>query len=623
MASLDDLKKRIYRPDETFKERLQEPSIVRTDKPKYPSWKTGVPLAQSFKKSRRFYWILGTVTLIILISALIFILVAPPVFFKTQVVDIKIQGSSEIQSGERVSWTVEIVNRTNTSLDSASIVFNFPSGAMSVGDQPKSIIREKRELGAMVSGQSITQIFDAYVFGGRDQQRSVSALVEYRPKGSSSALVKTTDFTFVIARSPIALSIDMPNDLRAGQKVSIKVRYISQSDQLISNLGITVTFPDGFELVQTMPDFEKNGNKEKIFWKIGNLAPSASGFIDIEGIVRGQDLDSKSFNAIIGIIDAKTNSIGQIFDETILAAVLHSPFLDVVLDAPPFVGAGKGGIVKIKWKNNLPVEVRDPILEIMPSGDALDLFSLQPSQGSFKESYMIWNSSTYSPFRIIPPGGSGETSFSFNTKSNLARISEVARPIIKFNAIFRSTGQIAGLEGIDINGSSSVEIKVSTRFSFTVRGAYFNSPITNIGSLPPKVGSETTYTIIWSFANMSNDVNNVVVRAALPPYIKFKNIINPSNANIRYDENSGFIVWNVGKVLAGTGFLRPALQAAFQIGFTPLPIQIGQSPDLISKSETTGTDSFTNESFTLNGNIVKTEMSDDHGVTNEQKKVVQ
>lgn len=623
MASLDDLKKRIYRPSETFKERLQEPSIVREDKPKYPSWSIDNTLIQPPKKNKRFYWILGGAVFAILLGALIFVLVAPSVFFETQAMDIKIQGPSEIQSGEKVSWTVEIVNNNTTVFDGTSIVFNFPSGAMSVGDQATSITREKRDIGTIVPGQSITQSFDAYVFGGRDQKRTISALVEYRPKGSSSTLVKTADFAFTIARSPIALSIDMPKDIRVGQNVSIKVRYVSQSDQPISNLGIVATFPDGFEMIKATPDFEKNGNKEKTFWKIGDLMPSASGSIDITGIVHGQDLDSKSFNAVIGVIDTKGSSVEQVFDEVTLAAVLHSPFLDVALEAPAFVRAGKGGTVKIKWKNNLPVEVRDPILEITPSGDALDMFSLQPASGSFKDNYMIWNSSTYSPFTIIPPGGSGETLFTFSTKSNLARGSESTRPTVKFSAVFRATGQITGFEGVDVNGSSSIEIKVSTKLSFITRGAYFSSPITNIGPLPPKIGSETTYTIIWSFSNMSNDVNNVVVSASLPPYIKFKNVMNPSNANIKYDENSGSVMWNVGKVPAGTGFLRPALQVAFQVGLKPLPIQIGQSPDLISRSQAVGVDAFTNESFNLLGDAVTTEMNDDSSVGDTQKKVVQ
>ena len=62
---------------------------------------------------------------------------------------------------------------------------------------------------------------------------------------------------------------------------------------------------------------------------------------------------------------------------------------------------------------------------------------------------------------------------------------------------------------------------------------------------------------------------------------------------------------------------------AIQIGFTPLPIQVGQVPELISRSEATGVDSFTNELFTLTGDIIKTDMKNDSDVTDEQVKVIQ
>lgn len=622
MAGLDELKKRIYRPNETFTERLGEPSLERLERQKYPLWAPEESMIKPPQNKKRFYWILAGVIAVVLAATLIFILFVPATFFETENVNIQVHGPSEIQSGERVSWTVDIRN-SDTFLDSASIVFNFPTGAMSVESESSPIARQKRELGSMQPRQSISQTFDAYVFGGRDQKRSVSALIEYKPSGSSATLMKTVDFPFVIVRSPIALSLDMPNDLRTGQNVSIKVRYVSQSDQPISNLGITATVPDGFEIVKTTPEAKKNSNIGKIFWKIGNLNPSVSGFVDINGVIRGSDLDSKSFNVVIGIVDTKTNTVAQVFDEVTMATILHAPFLEVSLEAPSFVGAGRGGTVNVKWRNNLPVEVRDPILEITPVGDALDIFSLKPAQGSFKDSFMIWNSSTYPQFHLISPGASGEVSFSFNTKSNLARTSEEARPSLKFNAVFHSTGQLSGFEGVDINGADSIEIKISTKFAFTAKGAYFSSPISNTGPLPPKVGRETTYTIVWSFANMSNDVNNVIVRADIPPYVKFKNIINPSNADIRYDENTGFVVWNVGKVLAGTGFVRPAMQAAFQVGITPLALQEGQSPDLVSQSEATGVDSYTGETINLLGDKISTDMKDDRGVTNDQVRVVQ
>lgn len=623
MATLEELRKRMYKPGEHFEERLREPSFERARKGEVPAWETEEPIFKPPRTPRKWlWWVFGGLVLLGLGGTLLFVLLAPSVFFETKAIDIVITGPQEIQSGERISWSVEVTNKNNIAIDSGAIVFNFPQGSMSVSGDSKVITRERRDIGPINPGESIRQTFDAYVFGGRDQKRQISVLTEYRFHGSSATFAKTSDFSFTIVRSPIALSIDMPKDLRIGQHALIKIRYVSQSEQAISDLSVIATLPDGFVLTNTNPEYEKTDNANILLWRVGNIAPSASGVIEIEGNINGSDMDSKSFNAVAGIIARGKKSIDQIFDEVTSAVVLRAPFLDVTMSTPDVVAPGKKTTVTVNWKNNLPVEVRDPILEITPSGDALNYLSLEPKSGSYRGDSMIWNSSTYSPFRIISSGASGIVTFSFSPKSNLARTSDAERPVINFNAVFRPTGNIAGFEGVDVSGASSLQTKVTTKFTFTSQGIYNNSPIPNSGPLPPKIGVETTYTIIWSFANMSNDVQNVVVKASLPPYISFKKNISPTNADIQYDENSGAVIWKVGKVPAGTGFLNPAMQAAFKIGLVPLPVQEGGPAELISESEATGVDSFTNQTFTLKGGVVTTQLKDDPAVGWQQGKIV-
>jgi len=121
---------------------------------------------------------------------------------------------------------------------------------------------------------------------------------------------------------------------------------------------------------------------------------------------------------------------------------------------------------------------------------------------------------------------------------------------------------------------------------------------------------------------MSNDVDGVVVRSSLPPYMTFKNIINPENADITFEESSGFVTWRVGKVLAGTGFIRPAMQAAFQVGFIPLAVQAGSEPVLLRESTASGRDTFTGKEFFLTSREITTALADDPNVTRTQRQVI-
>src|SRR3989338_2549501 len=125
MASLEELRKRIYRPKESFEERMHEPTLERPGKPK-PSFEPAEKLVMSKFPKKRWPWIVGGGAFLILGGAIIFLIFAPTSFFETHVVDVTIEGPKEIESGARVSWTLEVVNRSGSTMENASVVFNFP-----------------------------------------------------------------------------------------------------------------------------------------------------------------------------------------------------------------------------------------------------------------------------------------------------------------------------------------------------------------------------------------------------------------------------------------------------------------------------------------------------------------
>jgi len=278
----------------------------------------------------------------------------------------------------------------------------------------------------------------------------------------------------------------------------------------------------------------------------------------------------------------------------------------------------------IALRNNLPQEIKNASLEASINGNAVDFASLRVDSGAFRESSksVVWNSSTHKPFAVLLPNQEERVTFSFKIKSNLVLATDAARPSVRIGAIFNPGVVVQGFEGVDVSGSGNYEMKVSSKLQVVSRALYNNSVIQNAGPLPPKVGEETTYTIILSLANMVNDLDGVVVKSTLPPYMSFKNVIQPADANISFEKVSGEIVWRAGRVPAGTGFLRPALEAAFQVGLIPSQNQIGSSPTIINAAEVSGRDTFTNQTLSARDDPISTDLPDDPSVTFNQKKVV-
>ena len=612
MAGLEELKKRLYKEREGFGERMTEPGLERKRHGETMTWKD---LEAPKKEPTYIYWVAGAVLVLALGGAAIYFL-QPLALFEAKEVEIEIVGERDVQSGARLTWEVKINNKSKRDLEEPVLVFNFPDSATPiVGQRPAGIFRVRKPLDTIKSGESVSETFDAYVFGGRESRKEVTAALEFRPKGMSAIFGSDAEFSFFIARAPISVSINIPKELRIGQKIDFTINYISQAEETARDLYLEAFFPGGFEFLSAFPQPMAGEGKR---WKIGDLKSGESGSIKVSGVIKGFDLETKVFRASLGTLDAQKKLLP--YDESTSSIVLRSPFLEVSLRSGGkneiIASPGSEVQVEVFWRNNLDREIKDATLEVKLEGAALDFRTIRAEGGIFKEvaKSVIWNAGTYGAFKNIPPGESGLVKFSFIVKSNFPLDSSSLRPIIRTTANFKSGVGTSGLEGVDLTGSSVFEVKVASKLQLVSKGLYFNAPITNSGPIPPKVGAETTYNIIWSMTNMVNDADGVIVKSVLPPYMNFKEEISPADANIVFNSNTGEIEWRVGKIFAGTGFLRPALQVAFQVGLIPSESQIGRSPTLAEGAKVEGRDTFTNTPLSAEAEQVTSELRNDPGI---------
>ncbi len=628
MANLDELKKRLYKEEENFNERMKAPELGSvTSKNKNiniakASWQEID--APKNKTGKFFFW--GFLMAVgIMLSLILFFWLGGGKFFESSELKIEIVGASTIGSGERTTWQVQVSNKSKTVLENAVLVFNFPEGASNI-DAGKTLAgRTRREIGKINSGEVVQEVFDAYVFGGRDSERNVSAVIEYRPEGSSATFAKDASFSFKIVRSPIALSIDIPKELRIGQEVEFRVNYVSQSEADIYALTLRMNYPEGFTFISSSPlPSDKTSNS---LWEIGNLKSKSDGTLIIRGVLKGGNLEPKNFKAEIGTYNSDSKSM-LAYDEVVAALEVRSPFLQVTLRANGsntseyIASPGETVRFSVLWKNNLPELVKNAALEVKFSGiDLIDERNIDIENGSFKEATksVIWNASTYRDFRTVLPSASGEINFAIKIKDSIPLNPESARPLLKVNATLKPGENVPNFENVDVGGAGFFDIKISSNLQLASKILYFNAPIENFGPIPPEVGEPTTYTVIWSLANTSNDLGNVSVKSTLPPYVDYKNIVRSADANFIYDRNTNSIEWKIPKLLAGTGFSRPALTLAFQISITPSQSQIGSSPVLINKTEVSGRDLYTNKILTSSVSDLTTSLPEDPKITSQQK----
>jgi len=120
---------------------------------------------------------------------------------------------------------------------------------------------------------------------------------------------------------------------------------------------------------------------------------------------------------------------------------------------------------------------------------------------------------------------------------------------------------------------------------------YYTNPFGSAGPLPPKVGNETTYALVFTVTNTTSKIDDAVLTAELPSYVRWTGFHTPSSEKIEFDAKNSRIVWRLNTIEPGTGLSGKApRQVAISIGFTPSASQIGSAPVLVKNVTLIGQD---------------------------------
>jgi hypothetical protein len=363
----------------------------------------------------------------------------------------------------------------------------------------------------------------------------------------------------------------------------------------MKDANFKMEYPAGFEYLSSdlKPAIGDN------IWRLGDLESNTKRTIKITGILQGQDLTELAFRASAGPLDQNGEVIAYGF--AVQSTVLKKPFLNLTVEVngksgEVVVAAGADLNVNIDWQNTLPTKITEAVIEAKVIGLAVDQKTISANKGFYRsfDQTLVWNQSSLPDLSSIDSMAKGETDFRFSLLDSLTKdVIKQGNPTISLEITMRAKRITEDQGQVEIQNSLTKEIKIATVFQLSRKALYYSGPFKNSGPLPPKVGKETTYTIVWSLKNSSNSVSDASVSAFLPPYVKWLGIIQPQDADVSYNQATGEVVWRAGSVPVGAGILSLAKELAFQISFLPSAGQAGSQPTLVSEAVLNGKDDFT------------------------------
>lgn len=621
---LDELKKKIYKPETEFEERLKFPETFRSEKKREKvqseEWEEIKEREKITAKHKKYIKIGMIVATVVFLCVAGFLFWRGAVSFDKEKVDFEIRGPENAVSGDEVKYFVKYKNNTKLELKNMEMVFYYPENSISINGED---LVESIDLPNLAIGEENQIELPARIIGLKGETKIVRAELSYQPDKISSRFCNEADFSSVIISVPLIINFNLPEKLVSGQPFDFSLVYSNQAEITFDDLQIRIDYPAGFSFETSSPvPAEESG-----IWSLKKLISGEQGKILIRGNIQGEQNETKLFKAQLGLLKngefvayAETADAFQITISPLFVSQEVNGSVDYIAQA------GKKLNYQITYQNTTNVGIKNVNITSKLKDKVLDFTELDMSnEGSFDGATqtITWNASNLPALEYLAPRQEGIIEFSIKVKDSLPVSSYTDKNFEIINTVkIDSLETPLSLKDIQIEGQSELITKVASQLSIQAQGYYNDDLIPNSGPIPPKVGQATTYTLKWRLINAGNDLNEVRVEAYLPPHVQWLSNFSPSNANLKYSPQTGKLVWNVGNLSSSAGVLSPVEQVAFQVSITPSLAHLNSLVELIGQSEVIAQDNFVNLRLIEEDNEIDTDLPDDLNIDRKEGMVI-
>jgi len=518
--------------------------------------------------------------------------------YSKEVLKLEILGPEKAKTGEEIEYVVKYKNQGNIVLEDPKLVFNFPDGAVPLEQGSR---RVEKSLSDIYPGEEQVFRFKSRLFGKKGDTLTAEAVLTYRPKNLKAVYESKSSFSVEISETPLAFVFDMPSKISPGKEITISLNYYSNMDLPLSNIGVKIDYPSGFEFISARPEgIEKNE------WQIGFLNKGEGGKIEICGELSKAMGQESIFSAQIGIwvednfITLKQESRGvEISRPEILISQEINGFSEHT--------AKPGELLHYEiFFRNIGDSFFENLFLVSELRGPFDYNTVNTRTGKINsENSIVWDWHRVPDLKYLGPGEEKKVDFWINVKEEWVP-GQMEYPMVVNNV---------SLEGVE----ERFETKISSKLELSQKGYFEEEVFGNSGPIPPRVGEETTYTIIWQIKNSYNNVSNVKVKAVLPESVRLAGNVFPEeeSSKFTFDSGSREILWDVGDLDAGTGFSSPLKTLAFQVALKPKEGQRGLVAVLVGRAEVSGKDAWTQKELSNTSPAIDTSLPDDSSIQGE------
>jgi hypothetical protein len=537
-------------------------------------------------------------------------------------IDIVISGPSQVSGGEPTVLQIIVTNNNTSNLELADLVIAYPSGTRSPTDFVTELGEQRISLGTIEPGGQRRGTVTA-VFASGEKNAIVEATLEYRLGVSHALFATKAEYAISFGSSPVTISVEGNTEVISGQEVEFVVTVSNNAITPVRDILVEAAYPFGFTAISGERDIRNE------LFPVGDLAPGEKKRLVIQGTLLGEASSERIFRFSAGTrASREEEGITNELAKTDARVMVSESFLQLAFSVNGssevvVVEPGSQVSLALSWANNLGVPIEDAVLAVRLAGIPIDGSTVTVPDGFFRSSdnVFIWDkSTTRGSLARLDPNARGSFVFSFRVPSS-EELKDARDPqlVLTLNA----SGKRSLERGVPENLQSVMtrRIAVASDLTLTAAGLHRASPFTVRGPLPPTVGSETSYAILFTITNTTNSIENARLTALLPPYVRWDGVYKPASEKITFTQRDGSLVWDIGTIEPGVGSEGAPRQIVFSVGFIPSSSQIGEEAVLLQDIRLTGLDAAGSEVERTVSDIT-TQLTSDPGFSSTEATVI-
>lgn len=492
-----------------------------------------------------------------------------------------IEAPTEIVSGSETSLLIRYKNPSNVPLAQLALDIRLPSTFEVTNFSPLPSNAEERiwNIGSLAAGSEATIRIDGVWLASIPSSAPVQVFATYRPANFNADFQDIQTAYITTLQSVLETTILANEEGRSGESLDYTITVTNTSSIPQQNVEVALTLPEGFFLDKSLPALEAG---ESPLWIIPEIAPKESAMVTFTGSFASNtsgfryfDVSTSFANDDRKLLQTQTTAFTDVIQTGLsLQLVANGSANDTTLNADDQLR------LSIAIENTGETEMKDIELALQFQGEKT--IPIRWADADLAGGTRAINTITWKPILATPLPPKEK-----HTIHLVLPIQGEISPSLadSFEIIASSSGQQALIRSTPLTISLNSEAKFSAEMRYYSENG---APLGN-GPLPPTVSETTTYIAFWRIENRLHDLENVEVKAVLPPNVQFDNQIGSDLGDIRFDASTRTVTWTIPYLPKDL----TRLEARFAVKITPTSDQVGKFVKLLSGTSFRATDSTT------------------------------